>query len=152
MKKGEGVKSLPFPYVTGWGSIEARVLNDPRRLVDSDVLKQLGVPLKGTRTCRESLELVNEQDGFTDNMFCAGYTENDETPSGERAEHTGEFDSCEGDSGGPMVRQKSMEDDTWYQIGIVSWGVGCAQRGQYGYYTDVIKYVDWMNETMAEFP
>ena len=136
MKKGEGRKNLPFPYVTGWGSIEPRMLNDQRGLVDSDVLKQFAVPLRGRRTCRESLELINE-DLFTANMFCAGYTDG--------------YGSCEGDSGGPMVRQKFKDDATWYQIGIVSWGVGCAQRGQYDYYTDVAKYVDWVNEKMAEF-
>ncbi|KAG0723293.1 Proclotting enzyme [Chionoecetes opilio] len=32
-------------------------------------------------------------------------------------------DSCQGDSGGPMV---ILEKGIWYQVGIVSYGIGCA--------------------------
>ncbi|XP_055913269.1 hypodermin-A-like [Eupeodes corollae] len=41
-------------------------------------------------------------------------------------------DSCQGDSGGPLV-----EVDTNVQIGVVSWGLGCAKRGFPGIYCDL---------------
>ena len=47
-------------------------------------------------------------------MICAGFS-------------AGGKDSCQGDSGGPMVHKA-----TGVQIGIVSWGAGCAQRGYPG--------------------
>ncbi|WP_246595848.1 S1 family serine peptidase [Actinoplanes auranticolor] len=47
-------------------------------------------------------------------------------------------DTCQGDSGGPMVRQTA--DRRWVQVGIVSFGLGCARRGYPGVYTQVSKF------------
>ncbi|MFD0374723.1 MULTISPECIES: serine protease [unclassified Streptomyces] len=54
--------------------------------------------------------------------ICAGYDQ-------------GGTDTCQGDSGGPMFRR----DDTnaWIQVGIVSWGEGCARAGYPGVYSEV---------------
>lgn len=48
---------------------------------------------------------------------------------------TGGVDTCQGDSGGPMFRRAS--DGIWRQIGITSWGDGCARPGKPGVYTQV---------------
>ncbi|KAF6372648.1 transmembrane serine protease 11A [Rhinolophus ferrumequinum] len=62
-------------------------------------------------------------------MFCAGYLE-------------GIYDACRGDSGGPLVI-KDLKD-TWYLIGIVSWGDNCGQKHKPGVYTKVALYRNWI--------
>ncbi|KAM5284403.1 transmembrane protease serine 11A [Hipposideros larvatus] len=62
-------------------------------------------------------------------MFCAGYLE-------------GIYDACRGDSGGPLVI-KDLKD-TWYLIGIVSWGDNCGQKNKPGVYTKVAVYRNWI--------
>lgn len=62
-------------------------------------------------------------------MFCAGYLE-------------GIYDACRGDSGGPLVI-KDLKD-TWYLIGIVSWGDNCGQKNKPGVYTKVALYRNWI--------
>ncbi len=49
---------------------------------------------------------------------------------------------CKGDSGGPL--QCKSSDGKWYQVGITSWGVPCAQPGFPDVYTKVSAYYDWI--------
>ena len=112
--------------VTGWGSVdawppgarrsEARALPDRLRAVD--------LPIVDNETC------ADRYDGrITDGQVCAGYRQ-------------GTMDSCQGDSGGPLVVPGGPTG--WTQIGVVSWGAGCAQPGAYGVYTRVSSYVGWI--------
>ncbi|MEU9758387.1 serine protease [Streptomyces sp. NPDC047985] len=48
---------------------------------------------------------------------------------------TGGVDTCQGDSGGPMFRKD--DSGAWIQVGIVSWGKGCARPDYPGVYTEV---------------
>jgi len=47
-------------------------------------------------------------------------------------------DTCQGDSGGPMVRRNDRGG--WVQVGIVSWGLGCARADYPGVYTQVSRF------------
>jgi secreted trypsin-like serine protease len=51
------------------------------------------------------------------------------------------FDSCNGDSGGPVTRVQGRER---VLVGLVSWGVGCALADTPGIYTRVPAYADWI--------
>ncbi|XP_056287219.1 coagulation factor VII-like isoform X1 [Pseudoliparis swirei] len=107
--------------VSGWGR---RAENGPT----STLLRRLSVPRIRTQRCQEESGVA-----LTDNMFCAGYIE-------------GREDSCKGDSGGPLVTKYKK---TAFLLGIVSWGKGCAQPGNYGIYTRVSNYLDWIHNRTA---
>ncbi|WP_239313325.1 trypsin-like serine protease [Plantactinospora mayteni] len=53
---------------------------------------------------------------------------------------SGGVDTCQGDSGGPMFKRDANNE--WVQIGITSWGVGCARPQKPGVYTEVRSFAD----------
>lgn len=85
----------------------------------STVLKKVNVPAINLNTCNSSLFYSGS---VLPGMLCAGI---------------GGRDSCQGDSGGPLVRDR-------LQIGVVSWGYGCARPNRPGVYTDISFYRDWI--------
>ncbi|WP_308167709.1 trypsin-like serine protease [Catellatospora tritici] len=48
---------------------------------------------------------------------------------------SGGVDTCQGDSGGPMFKRNAANE--WVQVGITSWGTGCARAQNPGVYTEV---------------
>jgi secreted trypsin-like serine protease len=69
-----------------------------------------------------------------DIQFCAGYVE-------------GGKDSCQGDSGGPIFE---MRGTTPVQVGVVSFGEGCARPGRSGVHARVTGAYEWIQDTMAK--
>lgn len=83
-----------------------------------------------------SFDVCNGQYGRSLNeavMFCAGYAE-------------GGRDSCQGDSGGPIFE---FENGTPIQVGVVSFGDGCAQPNKSGVYARVSGVQDWIDEQIC---
>jgi secreted trypsin-like serine protease len=80
---------------------------------------------------------------ISENMICSGTFEGGKT-------------SCNGDSGGPLV--VPLEDGSYIQAGIVSWGlsaaagVGCEETATFSAYTDISRFVPWLNEVITANP
>lgn len=66
--------------------------------------------------------------------ICAGFSQ-------------GGVDTCQGDSGGPMFRKDN--NNAWIQVGIVSWGEGCARAGYPGVYTEVSTFASAIKAAAA---
>lgn len=69
-----------------------------------------------------------------DTMFCAG-------------RDGGGKDSCQGDSGGPIFTRN--DDGSFLQVGIVSWGQGCAQASYPGVYSRISGEIDWIKQQVC---
>ena len=54
----------------------------------------------------------------------------------------GGVDSCQGDSGGPLNLRAFGKVPV--QVGVVSWGLGCARENSPGIYTRVSAYAGWI--------
>ncbi len=76
----------------------------------------------------EGVSILPEHTGITDNMVCA-------------AVDGGGKGACQGDSGGPIMVNTNQG---WQQIGIVSWGHGCAADGYPGVYVRTAAFIDWL--------
>ena len=59
------------------------------------------------------------------------------------------MDSCPGDCGGPLAVPGGPTG--WTQIGVVSFGRGCAQPNAYGVYTRVSSYTERILEQTSRY-
>jgi len=98
--------------VAGWGA--TREGGGQQRY-----LRKATVPFVDDATCQQAYG----SDLVPGDEICAGFVAQ------------GGVDTCQGDSGGPMFRK----DDTgaYLQVGIVSWGQGCAEPNYPGVYSEV---------------
>lgn len=87
--------------------------------------------------------MAKAPDAVSENMICSGTFEGGKT-------------SCNGDSGGPLV--VPVEGGGYIQAGIVSWGLsatsghGCEETALFSAYTNISKFVPWLNDVIAANP
>ncbi|HEX8629627.1 MAG TPA: serine protease, partial [Catenuloplanes sp.] len=102
--------------VLGWGQTSEQSSSQQR------YLRSASVPFVTDRACGSTYRRAGYP-FVAREMLCAGDLRH------------GGVDACQGDSGGPMLRRDSR--GRWLQVGIVSWGYGCARRQFPGVYTQL---------------
>ena len=126
--------------VVGWGGRQGYDADSGPTSDFPDVLHQVDLQLLTNEECKSILAQSSTETfegtftansiGLSDAMICAFI------PGGGKG-------SCQGDSGGPLIINTN---EGWQQIGIVSWGIGCAADGFPGVYTRTAVFSDWINE------
>jgi hypothetical protein len=121
--------------VAGWGHTNVKERGPQEGLRMSTSLRHVSLPLQDIGVCRATTNYT-----VTDNMICAG--------SGNQNRDEVE-DACSGDSGGPLFcKRTELGRPSYVVIGIVSWGDGCGLRGQYGFFTHVLRMKKWIDTVM----
>lgn len=103
--------------IVGWGTTSAGGSI-------SDSLREVQVPVISNTKCKT----FSGYSRVPDNQLCAV------APGGG-------LDSCQGDSGGPLFLKFGND---FRQVGLVSWGIGCAGANAPGVYTRVGNYLAWL--------
>ena len=103
------------------------------------VLQEGNVPLVPHDTCAARLADRIEEYGLADAYEGVGVDAATQVCAG-----IGGIDSCQGDSGGPLVARGG--DGAVVQVGIVSWGLGCARPESPGIYTRTDAYAGWISQ------
>lgn len=121
------------PFIAGWGSLEEEGEMSP-------VLQQIQLPVIDNKVCRSAFrreDKIFSKNQFFEGIICAGFL-------------AGGTDNCQGDSGGPMMLPQHMNGIfPFYQIGVVSYGIGCGRERTPGIYTNVAHHVDWIKEKLS---
>lgn len=112
-------------HVKGWGRLNETLTKLPNHL------QGVALYMVATNTCKKAYGRM-----FSETMLCVG---------GEVADK----DACQGDSGGPLVLEDE-ETNSWIQVGVVSFGMGCGRVGFPGVYTKLTDYVKWIEEKILQ--
>ncbi|KAK2721359.1 venom protease-like [Artemia franciscana] len=113
------------PFVAGWGTTDFKGRA-------SDVLQQAQVLVAKRDDCKTSYSRFKSV-VIDERVLCAG------------GQNGGRQDACQGDSGGPLMFPRG---DSYYQIGVVSFGYRCGEKDFPGIYTRVGKFVDWITNNL----
>jgi len=95
----------------------------------SEELRRVAMPVTTQAFCQQAYGTI-----INANMICAGVPQ-------------GGVDSCQGDSGGPLVVRNGSGN--WMQVGVTSFGQGCALANFPGVYARVSRYRAWIDSVIG---
>lgn len=101
---------------------------------NSNELRKIDLPLAPLRKCQKGLEPVSPALKLKNTHLCVF------TGEGGR-------DTCQGDSGGPLLSLKNKN----ILVGITSFGVSCAQKGQGAIFTKVSSFYSWITQKIKHY-
>jgi len=113
--------------VTGWGRLTEFGQISP-------VLREVQLPIISNSKCMRMYRNSGQNEYIPKIFVCAG------TSNGGK-------DSCEGDSGGPMVVKG--KDGRYQLAGLISWGIGCGDRNRPGVYTRISEFRTWIKNVIG---
>ncbi|XP_055837944.1 phenoloxidase-activating factor 2-like [Episyrphus balteatus] len=118
-------------FASGWGKTKFGIGKYP------NILKKIDLPVVSNDKCQNDLRKTRLGRYFElhSSFMCAG---------GER-----DKDTCQGDGGSPLVCPMVNTPDRYYQVGIVSWGIGCGDENVPGVYASIPKLRSWIDEKLT---
>jgi secreted trypsin-like serine protease len=116
-------------YTAGWGRTETGY--------NSPGLMEVRLPLVAKDFCQAKFAPFG--DTLKPGMICAGFT-------------SGQYDSCSGDSGGPLFYRQveGGGTDVAVLVGVVSAGRGCGNRDLFGIYSSTSYFENWVRAAIQK--
>ncbi|XP_066170537.1 acrosin-like [Sylvia atricapilla] len=118
---GVSVSEKQTCWIAGWGATSTKNKRP------SDRLQEAKVHLINLQLCNSTFWYSGTVHPYN---VCAGYPQ-------------GKIDTCQGDSGGPLMCQDN-HTDTWWVVGVTSWGKSCGRARRPGVYTSAQYFYDWI--------
>ncbi|CUS57911.1 MULTISPECIES: serine protease [unclassified Hyphomonas] len=138
--------------VAGYGKVgetarsEAGTSRTGRHVTAPSLILQEGyVPLVDAQTCQKQTAARISEYGLQDELTGVAVD-----PQTQICAGAGGVDSCQGDSGGPLMLRSYEHGPV--QIGVVSWGLGCARPDSPGIYMRVSAYSGWISAVTGIAP
>lgn len=122
--ENEIVRSGTYCTVTAWGSV-----NTSQTHKTTDKLRFVKVPIVDREQCERKFQNTKLGSRFNlhQSFVCAG---------GEEG-----LDSCTNDGGSPLI---CSNGESYFLHGLVSWGLGCGEKGIPGVYTNIPHLLKWI--------